>query len=499
MQNILKLNTENLKLLPPAVAMPSYNRSRVKTGIVHLGIGSFHRSHQAYYTDQLLHHTGEEVWGICGISLLESDRKIVDILRSQDGLYTLMITEPDGSLRARVIGSLTEYLFAPENPGEAIEKMAESEIRIITLTITEGGYNFNASTGEFQINDPVIQWDLKNPENPKSVFGYLTQSLKLRKDRNIGGLTIQSCDNIQGNGNMLRKMLLSFVQEADPDLSGWIQKEVTFPNCMVDRITPVTTVTDIEKLASVYGIDDGWPVVSEPFIQWVVEDNYIKGRPAWESVGVQFVHDVEPFEKMKIRLLNAGHSLLGFLGTLYGCKTIDEAVNVPFIKSFLREFMDNEVTPVLGDVEGINIDNYKESLIRRFSNSNIKDQLSRICMESSAKIPKFLLPTINEQLTRGGSIKYGAVIVAVWCRYLELAGSPGCSFTIQDQMGTVLQESARASVSGDTLAFLKIEPVFGNLLHSDRFVETYLQAIDGIRKFGIERVITGRDIFEGKN
>ena len=493
MKEIIKLNAKNLSLLPEGVVIPAYDRSKIKAGIVHIGIGGFHRSHEAFYIDKLLELPGSNEWGICGVALLKTDRKIFDALVDQDYLYTLMITESDGTLNARVIGSIIECLFAPANPEAVLDKLVSPGTKIITLTITEGGYNFDASKGEFQINEPLIQWDLNNPENPLTVFGYLTQALKRRKKRGIAGLTIQSCDNIQRNGHVLKKMLLSFVKEAEPELTGWIEKHVTFPDCMVDRITPVTTKSDIENLKSVYGIEDAWPVVCEPFIQWVIEDNYSQGRPDLESVGVQFVPDVGPYEKMKIRLLNAGHSLLGFSGSLHGCNTIDETVRIPLFSSFLREFMDIEVSPVLGNVGGIDLEAYKKSLIERFGNPNIKDQLSRICLESSAKIPKFLLPTINEQLKRGGAIKRGTVVIAAWCRYLELAGTPGHNYEIVDRMAVELYDNAIASISGDMLSFLKIETVFNDLVQSQRFVDTYLPVIDSIRKSGIDETIRNLD------
>jgi mannitol 2-dehydrogenase len=495
MQLIRKLSVRNLPLLPKEVAVPAYDRLGIKPGIVHIGIGGFHRAHEAFYTDLLLHHPSAEDWGICGVALLDSDRRIFDTLLHQDGLYTLLITLSDGSLTARVIGSLVEFLFAPENPDAVLEKMADPGIKIITLTITEGGYNFDTATGEFLIREPSVQWDLNHPEKPKTIFGYIAQALKRRKERGSGGLTIQSCDNIQKNGDILKKMLLTYVQEAEPILTGWIEKHVTFPNSMVDRITPVTTQSDIEKLRTVYGIEDGWPVVCEPFIQWVIEDNYANGRPDWESVGVQFVNDVGPYEKMKIRLLNAGHSLLGFLGSLYGCDTIDEAVKVPLLGYLLREFMDKEVTPVLGKIEGINLEEYKDSLFQRFGNPHIKDRLSRICLESSAKIPKFLLPTIKEQLARGGPILRSTLVVAAWSRYLELAVSPGYPYEIEDKMKDVLCESAMASLSGDPLAFLRIEAVFNDLVHNKRFVDSYLLIVGSLRKNGVEKTIKDLDRF----
>jgi mannitol 2-dehydrogenase len=489
MQPLFKLNSKNLPLIPREATLPEYDRSALKTGIVHIGVGAFHRAHQAYYTDMLLQNAGNTGWGICGIGLLESDRKIIDWLVQQDGLYTVLITQPDGILTARVIGSLIECLYAPDSPHAVIEKMADPDIKIITLTITEGGYNFDSATGEFLIGDPSVQTDLKNPESPVTVFGYLTRALKRRMDRGLKGLTIQSCDNIPHNGDVLRRMLLSYVKEAEPHMTDWIKEEIAFPNSMVDRITPVTTSRDKENIKAVFSIDDACPVVCEPYIQWVIEDNYANGRPSWETVGIKFVNDVAPYEKMKIRLLNAGHSLLGFLGTLSDCITVDEAVSVPLIADFLRHFMDRDVTPVLGTVEGIDLAEYKDNLIQRFGNQYIKDNLSRICLDSSAKIPKFVLPTIRENLESGGEIKHATAIIAAWCRYLELAGTPGHTYEVQDSMKDLLQKNAVASDKLDPLAFIKTETLFGDLVKSERFVSAYLSVIDAFRKYGPEIVM----------
>ncbi len=254
-------------------------------------------------------------WGICVVGLLHSDKKIINTLKDQDGLYTLVTAEQDGSIKARVIGSIIEYLFAPENPGAVLDKIANPDTRLITLTITEGGYNFDSNTGEFRINEPSIQWDLIHPDDPRTVFGFLTGGLKRRKERGTGGLTIQSCDNIQKNGDLLKRMLLAYIMEAEPELAGWIREHVTFPNSMVDRITPITRQTDIDKLKSVYGIEDNWPVVCEPYIQWITEDEYSNGRPAWELAGVKFVQDVAPYEKMKIRLAECR----SFITRIYRC------------------------------------------------------------------------------------------------------------------------------------------------------------------------------------
>jgi mannitol 2-dehydrogenase len=489
MPQLFKLNSKNLSQIPREATFPEYDRSAVKAGIVHIGVGAFHRAHQAFYTDRLLHDPSNREWGICGIGLLDTDRRIIDSLVQQDGLNTMLITGSDGILTARVIGAIIECMYAPDDPAAVIDKLADPGIKIITLTITEGGYNYDSGSGEFLIREPSIQADLKNPDNPKTVFGFLTRALKQRMDKGLKGLTIQSCDNIPQNGDVLERMLLSFIKEAEPQLTGWIQTEVAFPNSMVDRITPVTAMTDRENLKAVFSIDDACPVVCEPYLQWVVEDKYAGRRPSWETVGAKFVKDVLPYEKMKIRLLNAGHSLLGFLGTLSGCGTTEEAVSVTLIADFLRNFMDREVTPVVGTVEGIDLREYKESLIKRFGNPYIKDNLSRTCMASSVKIPRFVLPTIRENLETGGDIKYATTIVAAWCRYLELAGTAGHTYEIQDDMKDLLQKNALDSIKKDPLAFVNTGIVFGDLVGSGRFVKTYLSIIDGFRKYSPEIVM----------
>lgn len=483
-----KLNTQNLSQFPTDVAIPLYDRSKVKTGIVHVGIGGFHRAHQAYYTDQLLHKENQENWGICGIALLDFDAKIYNTLKEQDGLYTLIVKELDGTLTKKIIGSIVEYLFAPENPIKVIEKMASEDVKIITLTITEGGYNYNEATGDFNYENPAIHHDIKNPMAPKTIFGYLTQALKLRKENGVAGVAIQSCDNIQGNGHVTKKMLLSYVQLAEPELVPWIEENVSFPNAMVDRITPATSALDIEILKETSAIDDAWPVVCEPFKQWVIEDDFIAGRPAWETVGAQFVADVVPYEKMKLSLLNAGHSVLGILGALYGFSTIDEAANNADISSFLRIYMGNEVTPTLGELEGVNLKNYKFSLIQRFGNIYIKDQIERICSESSAKIPIFILPTINAQLARKGSIEHAAFIIAAFAVYSVGVNEHGAQLIIKDAMKSVLNEKAILARKNPD-AFLEIEAIFGKLKSNKTFMEAYTNAYQNIVSNGVEKSV----------
>jgi len=488
MEKTIKLNQKNLAEIANQIPCPTYDRNNIKTGIVHVGIGGFHRAHEALYTDQLLHDPSMTDWGICGVALLDFDTKIYNILKEQDGLYTLIVKELDGTHSPRVIGSIVECLFAPENPIKVIEKMASPEVKIISLTITEGGYNYNEATKAFDFSNPLIQHDLEHPQAPKTIFGYVTQALKLRKERGLNGCTIQSCDNIQGNGHMTKSMLLSYVKSAEPDLTGWIEAHVSFPNAMVDRITPATSPIDIVNLSETTGIDDAWPVVCEPFKQWVIEDDFSAGRPAWETVGAQFVDDVVPYEKMKLSLLNAGHSVLGILGALVGYETIDEAVGNPNIRIFLNQYMDVEVTPILGDLEGINLKNYKQSLLERFGNRNIKDQIDRICSETSAKFPIFILPTVNAQLEKNGPIKLAAFLTAAWAIYSLGKDEQGNDLTIKDAMKDMLSEKAKASVERPQ-TFLNIASVFGSLKEASVFVEAYTDAYQNIVNKGVEQCI----------
>jgi mannitol 2-dehydrogenase len=480
MKEPIALKKKNLPELAKRLACPTYDRSQVKAGIMHIGVGGFHRSHEAYYTDLLMNETGATDWGICGVGLRDADRKIGDILAKQDYLYTLIVKHPDGKMENRVIGSIVDFMLGCDDPEAVIARMASEETKIVSLTITEGGYNFNAATGEFDCKNPGVQHDLTNQAQPQTVFGFLTAALKRRKAAGIPAFTIQSCDNIQHNGEMARKVLIAFAEAQDPQLAEWIKTEVSFPNAMVDRITPVTTPEDINYLDTELGIKDEWPVTCEPFIQWVIEDNFSNGRPNWEKVGAQFVPDVTPYETMKIRLLNAGHSVLGLLGSLHGHQTIDGCVADSLFATYLRRFMDFEATPVLAPVEGIDLDDYKDCLIERFGNPNIKDNLARICLESSSKLPKFLIATIKENLASGGSIEYATLVIAAWCYYSDKGTNElGLQLDIVDEMKAKLHKAA-AKTTKNPLAFLQVKPVFGDLAKNKTFATTYSNMVTAL-------------------
>ena len=476
----MKLNKSNVLSIGNQMQVPTYDSKQLKTGIVHIGVGGFHRSHQAYYIHQLLQKHGARDWAICGIGLLERDRNMANVLAEQDYLYTLVTQHPNGTVDSEVIGSIIDYLLAVDTPQLVIDKMADKDTKIVSLTITEGGYNFNPITGDFDFDNPDIQHDLSHPDTPKTVYGYLTAALRKRHAEGIAPFTILSCDNIQHNGDVARKMVLAFASRQDKTLGEWIEKEVGFPNSMVDRITPVTTQAVTDYLKETHDVIDQWCVVCEPFIQWVIEDKFSNGRPPLETLGVQFVPDVTPYETMKIRLLNAGHSVLGIPGAIHGHPTIDACMEDEVFAKFVRSFMDKEATPILGKIEGIDVEKYKDTLEERFANTNIKDNVGRICAESAAKLPKFLIPTLRENLESGGSIQYATFILAVWCYYsdkgLDENGKP---LDIMDAQKDQLHQAAKGT-EYSLESFLDQSDIFGDLIENERFVAEYMAATEAI-------------------
>ena len=477
MEITIKLNQDTVQEVGNRMPVPTYDRAATNIGIVHIGVGGFHRAHQAYYVHQLQQLGEASSWGICGIGLREADSKLGDILKAQDHLYTLMVKHPNGKIEPEVIRSIVDFKMGTTNPEHVIARMANADTKIVSLTITEGGYNFNPNTGNFNFNNPDIQHELHHPNDPLTVYGFLTAALKRRRDAGIPAFTILSCDNIEHNGDIIRKMLLAFVKEQDAHLAQWIAQEVCFPNSMVDRITPVTTNVDIDTLTHKHRVDDAWPVTCEPFIQWVVEDKFSNGRPPFEKVGVQFVPDVGPYEKMKLRLLNAGHSVLGILGAIHGHPTINACVEDKVFATYLRAFFDQEAAPILGDIEGIDLETYKDSLLERFANPNIKDSVSRICSESSAKLPKFLIATIHENLAKGGSIKFATLVLAAWCYYSDKeVDQHGQSLEIIDAMQSELHQAA-SETKNDPLAFIKQENLFGDLAKNTDFTAVYIRML----------------------
>ena len=487
------LTEETLTRLNAEVSLPRYDRRAVTTGIVHIGVGNFHRSHQAAYIDTLMNGGTSMNWGICGIGLQPSDSAMRDALAAQDGLYTLVIRHGDGTWDARVIGSVVEYLFAPDDPEAAIEKLAAPATRIVSLTITEGGYNLDAVTGEFNASDESVRADLRPGAAPRTVFGLVTEALARRRARGVPAFTILSCDNIQGNGQVSRRAFTAFARLRDPGLADWMTSRVRFPNCMVDRITPKTTEQDRAELSRRFGLDDQWPVLCEPFTQWVLEDDFSDGRPPLEDVGVQIVPDVEPYELMKLRLLNASHQALCYPGHLVGYRFVHQVTTDPLFARFLLDYMTQEAIPTLRPVPGVDLFRYANQLIERFSNPEVRDTVARLCANASDCIPKFLLPVIRQQLAAGRPVTRSAAVVAAWARYAEGTDENGEPHELDDSLAPRLQAAARRQ-RRDPAAFLDgNRAVFGELADDPRFTAVYVSILTSLLDRGVRGTFADLD------
>jgi mannitol-1-phosphate/altronate dehydrogenase len=481
----MKLNKPNLSQLGPDIALPGYSTARISQGIAHIGVGGFHRAHQAFYTDALM-NTGEGLdWAICGIGLRPEDRGVRDALAGQDYLYTLYELGDTPDTETRVIGSISGMLLAEDGAQALIDKLASPQIRIVSLTITEGGYCIDDSNGQFMAHLPQIRHDLDHPDQPTTVFGFLCAALARRRAAGTPAFTLMSCDNLPHNGAVTRKALLAFAALRDVELHDWIERNVTFPNAMVDRITPMTSAAHRLQLADDKHIDDAWPVVCEPFVQWVLEDKFVNGRPAWEKVGVQFTDDVTPYEEMKIKLLNGSHLALTYLGFLKGYRYVHETMNDPLFVRYIRAYMDLDVTPQLASVPGIDLEGYKDTLIERFSNQAIADQLERVCSDGSSKFPKFTVPTINRLIQDNAGLERASLVVAAWALYLKGVDETGMTYRIPDPRA----EFCQALVADDVLItqrLLEVEEIFGLAIpQSAEFVAAFEQNLNNLRELGV--------------
>ena len=458
----MKLSNRNLAKLKAGIRTPAYDRTALFQGIVHIGVGGFHRAHQAVYLDDLLNLRDTERWGECGFGVLPSDIRMRDALKGQDCLFTV-VQRSAQKQEARVIGSMTDYVYAPESCEAAIEKLASPDTRIVSLTITEGGYFLNEGTGEFMTDHPDIQHDIRHYNQPTTSMGYLTAALDRRRVRGLAPFTVMSCDNVQGNGHVVKKVLLELAGLQNIELERWIAEHVAFPNSMVDRITPATTDADRASVKDMFGLEDAWPVVTEPFLQWVIEDTFSNGRPAWERVGAELVADVAPYELMKMRLLNASHLAMGYLGALVGYTYVHEVMQDPLFTKFIEAFME-EVTPVVPIIPGVSLVEYKKVLMERFSNPTIMDQVTRICSEGSAKMPKWVLPSIVELEEQDGSVELLSFVVATWIHYLKRGvDEQGKKLDIVDARAGELTGVAK-TIGTDPRPILAVQSIFGQTL-----------------------------------
>ncbi|MCE2563881.1 mannitol dehydrogenase family protein [Komagataeibacter sp. FNDCF1] len=424
------LDTASLPHLPPAIVVPAYDRSRVTPGIAHISVGNFHRAHQAVYIDRVLDRPGQSGWGLLGIGLMENpheEQKARD-MAAQDCLYSLTECAPDAPNVVRVIGSITEYMYAPADRAATIARLADPAIRIVSMTVTEGGYYVDEN-GVFPLDHPVIAEDLKR-DVPHSVFGLLTEALRRRRESGAGPFTILSCDNLPQNGHVARTAFLGWARAKDPGLARWMEENVTFPCTMVDRITPAVHPDDVRRLDAESGLDDRIPVFCEDFIQWVVEDSFCAGRPELEAVGVQFTDNVQPYEEVKLHMLNASHSLLGLSGVLSGYRVVSEIMEDLHEVALVEQYLGHDAEPLLKAPPGMALTEYGRRLLHRFRNRAISDQLLRIASDSTSKLPMFVRSTAMGVIAHDRPVGRIAFIVACYAEYLRGHDDRGQTYTI---------------------------------------------------------------------
>lgn len=485
-KGVTPLNARTLDALPSGTVCPSYGRSGVTPGIVHIGVGNFHRAHQAWYLQQLM-QTGEALdWGIVGAGVREFDERQRQVLAGQDFLTTLIELDP-ADTRVEVVGSMIDYVPVSPMNAPLVARLAQTDIRIVSLTITEGGYFIDPATNTFNANDPDILHDAANIETPKTVFGIIVAALKSRQSSGAGPLTALSCDNLQGNGQALRNGVLGLADMVDSKLARWIDQNCTFPNTMVDCIVPATT--DKERaLVKTLGIDDAVPVTHENFREWVIEDQFCAGRPPWEKAGAILTQDVKRHEQMKIRILNGGHQVIAGCGEMLSIETIAGAMDHPDIRAFLTKIVAEEIAPHVDPVPGTPVSAYFEQVAARFSNAKIVDTTRRVSSNGTTYHPAFVFPSIIDGLTSGAPVSGLALVEAIWARMAEGTREDGSVIAPKDAQWEALKTCATKAKS-EPSAWLEMRHIYGDLADASRFSDAFARWLPLVWSEGVEAAI----------
>ncbi|WP_144147576.1 mannitol dehydrogenase family protein [Paraburkholderia sp. BCC1884] len=487
----MRLNNDSMASLAARAAgeisVPAYRRASLEAGIVHLGLGAFHRAHQAVYTEHVL-RAGDHRWGIVGVSLRRADTS--QALAPQDNLYTVDVR--DGATDSfQVIGALITSLVAPQSPAAVLEAMTDPHCHIVSLTITEKGYCRNPASGTLQFDHPDIAHDLVDAAAPRSAIGFVVRALAQRRAGGLRPFTVLSCDNLPSNGDTMRSLTLAFAREVDVALAGWIEREGAFPNTMVDRIVPFTTDADRLRVAAQLGADDAWPVMTEPFSQWVIEDRFAGPRPAWERAGATLVDDARPYEQAKLRMLNGAHSALAYLGSLIGYDTVDQAIAAPAMLNFVESMLRDEVEPSLSRPA---LASYRAELFTRFRNAALDHRLHQIATDGSQKLPQRWLESVRANLKSGAPTERLAFALAGWIVYLGGRDETGRAYKIADPLADTLHEAACATSHADASAAVQavfaIESIFGQDLRAQPpFTAQVVRHLDAIRAQGVVKAM----------
>lgn len=466
----MKLSNATLRQLPEGVKVPGYDRAKLTPGIVHIGLGNFHRAHQAWYLHRLMQQGLAQDWAIVGAGVRAYDAAQREKLLAQDCLTTLIELDPSGT-SAEVVGSMIDYLPIEEGNGALIAQLADPAIRIVSLTVTEGGYYIDPVSKGFDAGHPDILHDAANPQGPRTAFGAMVAALKLRRERGVGPFTGQSCDNIQGNGAILRQTVVSLARLSDPDLADWIDRTCSFPNSMVDCIVPATGPKEL-ALVREFGVEDAVPVTHENFRQWVIEDAFCAGRPEWEKAGATITDDVHDFETMKIRMLNGGHQVISDLGELLSVETISETMEHQGIRAVFEKIERTEIMPHIKPVPGFTPAEYIELLLARFGNPMIVDTVRRVAFDGSSRHPGFLLGSVRDGLAAGTPVEGLALVEAAWARMCYGTREDGSTIEPNDPYWDTLQEVARRAKE-DPSAWLEQRSTYGDLADNPRFADAF--------------------------
>ena len=481
----MPLNSAALANLPDGVAGPAYDRSALQAGILHVGVGNFHRAHMQVYLDRLFGMGRDHDWAIRGAGVRPADAQMRDRLLAQDCLTTVVELDPSG-LTARVIGSMID--FVPVEAEAVIAAMADPAIRIVSTTVTEGGYYVDAKTDGFAAEHPDIRADAANPDAPRTVFGMVLAALRRRRAAGTPPFTFLSCDNLPENGHVAQRTVTGLARLQDPALADWVAGNVAFPNSMVDCITPATSDRERRMVADRFGLTDTAPVACEPFRQWVLEDHFPQGRPAVELVGAEFVADVAPYELMKLRILNGGHAAIAYPGALLGHHFVHDAMADRRVSSWLDALTRREIQPTLAPIPGVSYDSYRELIAERFSNPEVGDTIPRLCLDGSNRQPKFILPTARQALAEGRPFEGLALEVALWCRYCAGTDEAGRTIPPNDENWDDLQARALRARE-EPGAFLSNPLVFGDLGQDTRFAEVFGEKLRSLWSRGVEATL----------
>ena len=482
----VKLSVDNLAKMPAGVATPNYGRAALTAGIVHIGVGNFHRAHQAVYLDDLFLAGRDRDWAIVGAGVRAADEAMRDMLRRQDWLTTVVEQEA-GSTSVRVIGSMTDFI-GPGDSAALLAALDRPEIRIVSLTITEGGYYISPATQSFDAAHPDIVADARDIAAPRTAFGVILAGLMRRRAAGVAPFTVMSCDNIPGNGHVTRNAVAGLADLVDPELARWVRAEIAFPNSMVDRITPATSDRERSILRDKYGVEDNWPVFCESFRQWVMEDHFPAGRPALETVGVTFTQDVAPYELMKLRILNGGHAAIAYPAALLDIHFVHEALEDAQIRGFLEKLTRDEIMPTVPPPPGVSLEDYRKLIERRFANPKIGDTISRLCLDGSNRQPKFVLPAALDRFDARAGAQGLALVSALWCRYCAGTTESGKPIAPNDPNWERIQAAAKAA-RGDPKAFLAMRDIFGRLADDPAYVAAFSRALSLLWSQGVRKTL----------